>query len=803
MYGAYYAACLHEFGRALGKAAPRVVVLESGPFVLSEHVENLTNVGFVRRLVEQPLAGPASQEVAKESAAGREKGGSIVPHARCVGGKSPFWGGWAPRMSQADLEGDGVWPREVIRDLFQAGVAASEADDGYPFIEQEIGVSERTDFLQGTMQDVLLARSRASVEKVGDPTGSGVALEAPEEAPIAVQAKPPLSGLFSFDKFSSLPRLLEAIREDGQAAQDDDRRRRLFLVPNFNVLRVLVDRGVATGVEVAEIDLPATGVPADRGAPRVARAIRTLRINPGGMIVLAGNAVNSTRLALNSFPRPSALGPELMGRNLMVHVRSNHVWQLKRSALGLPADELLGNTALHIPGRARKNPRLNRRGRFHFQFYASANVPPGGESGPTSAEEYLYRLMPNFDRVQEVMEAQDDRTVALAIRTCGETFGDRTTPVPTTANISWMDVAPPGVADELFVDRKGSVVARVPRAFVHLAETAEDAAVRADQTAAAFQFIAELAQAPIAETGSRVDYATFIASSRKVRYVTGPNAADQDGIGTTYHECGTLWMGDSPASSVTDVHGRIHHVANVACVDQALFPTSDSANPVPTGLALARRAARATVRRYGTAPKPIVEPGFRSLFNGTLNGWKVADANNFFLIDTPEGPVLGAGVEGDRVALGVLWHEEVFGDFELRLQYRVFSPLANSGIFLRAPKPVGNLLAPGGFYATALEVQIDERGFHPERNAYGSALHRTGAVYGRIPSTRWAARRPILRGRDENVWNDMTIAVSSGDIRVSINGEVVTAGQHVGPSKGHIGLQCHTEVVQFRALRVK
>ncbi|HBL46895.1 MAG TPA: hypothetical protein DDZ90_26260, partial [Planctomycetaceae bacterium] len=31
MYGAYLAAKLHEFGQALGSAAPRIAVLESGP----------------------------------------------------------------------------------------------------------------------------------------------------------------------------------------------------------------------------------------------------------------------------------------------------------------------------------------------------------------------------------------------------------------------------------------------------------------------------------------------------------------------------------------------------------------------------------------------------------------------------------------------------------------------------------------------------------------------------------------------------------------------------------------------------
>ena len=65
------------------------------------------------------------------------------------------------------------------------------------------------------------------------------------------------------------------------------------------------------------------------------------------------------------------------------------------------------------------------------------------------------------------------------------------------------------------------------------------------------------------------------------------------GLGTTYHEAGTLWMGDSPATSVTDPFGRFHHVTNAYACDQSLFPTAGSVNPVLTGLTLAGRIIEA------------------------------------------------------------------------------------------------------------------------------------------------------------------------------------------------------------------
>ena len=50
-------------------------------------------------------------------------------------------------------------------------------------------------------------------------------------------------------------------------------------------------------------------------------------------------------------------------------------------------------------------------------------------------------------------------------------------------------------------------------------------------------------------------------------------------------------MGDDAASSVTNANGRLHHISNVYVGDQAAFPTVGSANPVLTGLTLARRLA--------------------------------------------------------------------------------------------------------------------------------------------------------------------------------------------------------------------
>ncbi|QCO00112.1 DUF1080 domain-containing protein (plasmid) [Azospirillum argentinense] len=265
-------------------------------------------------------------------------------------------------------------------------------------------------------------------------------------------------------------------------------------------------------------------------------------------------------------------------------------------------------------------------------------------------------------------------------------------------------------------------------------------------------------------------------------------------------------MGDDPGTSVTDVHGRFHHISNAYCADQALFPTAGSANPVPTGLALARKVARGITARHRSSSAQAVEDGFTLLYGGDRSDWSVAGADNFFQTRPGgEPPLISAGVEDDNPALGVLWHRaRQFGDFELRLQWRIFSPMANGGVFLRAPEPSGDLFAQGGFYARTLEVQIDERGFDPVANVFGSPQHRTGALYNRLPANRWAARAVSPRDGRPGFWNDLSVKVVGSEIEVRLNDEQVCRGQHGAElERGFIGVQCHTEVVQYRCIRIR
>lgn len=202
--------------------------------------------------------------------------------------------------------------------------------------------------------------------------------------------------------------------------------------------------------------------------------------------------------------------------------------------------------------------------------------------------------------------------------------------------------------------------------------------------------------------------------------------------------------GENPETSVTDVHGRFHHVANAYCADQSLFPTAGSANPVPTGLALARKVALGITKRY-QEEKPFEDKDgdFQSLFNGNFPGvWRSVGAANFTpLQPLGQPPIIEAGKAGADSVLGLLYYQpKQFKDFVLRLEWKAFSIRANSGIFLRIPDPTGKSL-DNSFYEACTEIQIDETGknYRDDRNPqsiFGDSVRRQAQFILLLPQHR-------------------------------------------------------------------
>jgi len=502
MFGGYCADKLYRLTKE-----KRTLVLEAGGFLIAEHYQNLPDIGLE---VPDPI-DPASDDAPRKLVWGMPWRGNtkFIGTPYCVGGKSLYWGGWCPRLTH-DILND--WPRDVAEYLRQ----------NYCHLEEQLGVSKPTDFIQGALYEAMMDSAKAVCPSI-------IGLTDVKPPPLAVSGSPPASGLFPFDKYSSLPLLISAIRDAIDEVSNDDGRRRLFLVPRAHVVKLHTSGTLIRRIACIEVFV--------NGQQRF------LKIKPGCAVVLALGAIESTRIALESFPTAANPAYEKMGRNLTVHMRSNTTVRIKRSAFETPGKRLFGKlqtAAFLVRGKTDD-------GHFHLQVTA-ADDPEG------NSDKLLFSMIPDIDQLEKILGAQDADFVAVTFRGCAETKGIKDQPIRNPAR-RWIDLS--SERDEF----------GFRRAFVNLAINAAEERLWEAMDKITNQLAHKLA--------NNDDTAIQIISS-----------TTRDGLGTTYHESGTLWMGDDPATSVTNKDGQFHHIANAYCVDQALFPRAGSANPALTGLTL-------------------------------------------------------------------------------------------------------------------------------------------------------------------------------------------------------------------------
>ena len=806
MYGGYCASKIYNLSKEkFNGRALRVLVLEAGAFLVPEHGQNIPDLG---------LNGPSEIDVSSGQnpgirnfvwGVGWRSNQNFVGQAYCVGGKSVFWGGWCPRLLPDDLRN---WPIEIQDYLTKVNaenpvgkrpISHETADKffekgdpltAYETVEYEIGVNPQDDFIfdpvdlvkESKLKDKegLLGADKIQVglnETLQFFLSSNAARISPEitdilPAPLAIQTQSFISGLFSLDKYSSVPALISVTRDDHRNPDITDLR--ISLVPNAHVVRLDCapsgESPIGTRL-VSNIVVKVNG------------ELKSLPISPFCQVVLAMSCIESTRLALESFSLESSLlkekGDELMGRNFMFHLRReiafkidrgkfsdfvSRVWPTRRLA------DVLQQASLHIQCKGEH-------GTYQYQLYAAVN-----KFGPDAN---LYRMIPDLDIQTKIADGFDDKTVSFVLRASGEVIGGRNAPFK-DPGFDYIDLAGDADFDSEFNHRRAWVQFKQPDS----SHTNDAIWNDIERTAIAIAKALDGGQVPL-----------------------DLDIQAKQGVGTTYHDSGTLWIGDDPNNSVTDVNGHFHHVTNAYCADQALFTTVGSANPVLTGLCLARKVAEDIVSRHGAySPHASDLTGFRIESLSPDRGWKTAPYNGIRLIGSDiieTNPDQG---------IGIYYLPEELEDFELSVEWKAFRTPAfpNSGILLRMPDPLtanfNNQAEFDAFYESSIEVQIDDLGKNFKRDRspqsiFGDSKYKTGAIYGVSASRQWASTVLAPDGHltAERYWNLYQISVKKDEITVRLNGKLVSKATLGAPkrSKGFIGFQFHTGRVQFRRLHIK
>ena len=813
----------------------RILILEGGSFVIPEHVQNMT------------FGDPTpSMRVPWEAHPGLNFAAAGLLYA--VGGRSLKWGGWSPELLHEGAKGDEMagWPGTVAAELKATYFHQSGG---------QIGVNSTNDFIFGPLHGALRARLFAGLTGAGAPASAMALNDLPEsplvrafrvqngvdpsdaelrsmldlpstdttpraqllnmlklEAPLGVEAHAE-AGDFPGNKFSATPLLTKASRlaanEADGAGPEADARKRLMIVDGCHVQELITETQGDNWVRVIGVRVIGPG---DKTVEYMLRPPQA--DGRQGIAVLAAGTIESTRIALTTFQQSLAgRAAQRIGQNLMCHLRSNFGMRIPITTYpGLP--KALAASALFIKGKTQ----INGKDRFfHLQITASA-----GSTALADSEAELFKKVPDLDSMEKLRLA-DDKSIALVLRGIGEMSPHNPDSHVTLTDQPPQDFFRPraqvSIGNAHDNDPNASQQTRDDNALWNVMDDFTEQVALIFANGQPFELLTKAQVIPMAATATAAD----------IRNAYPREGDRRDGLGTTHHEAGTLWMGDDVAQSVTNEYGRIHDTTNCYVAGPALFPTIGSPNPMLTGVAMARRTGQKLTDSVLSLAKIAPESGFTSLFDGSrasLSQWKLFGQGKF---DLRDGVIVARPFGG----LGLLAFPQGFNDFELRLQFFLDRVDDNSGVFVRFRNPIKPVPRRDGsgsdiykdlpFVAvdTGFEIQIDELalGNHDKGEPDGMDKKRTGAIYD-IPTTPgWIQQAFTGRVRQAklNAWNDYSIQVrkvAGGDLyTVYLNGELTTTytntdsyrgkPKSADPDSGWIGLQSHTGRVGFRNIRIK
>jgi hypothetical protein len=216
-----------------------------------------------------------------------------------------------------------------------------------------------------------------------------------------------------------------------------------------------------------------------------------------------------------------------------------------------------------------------------------------------------------------------------------------------------------------------------------------------------------------------------------------------------------------------------------------------------TDLAFRDIYVREIIENRYVLPADEQKEGFVPLFNGVnFEGW----TGNTIDYEVKNGEIVLNVDNGP--SHGNLYTQGEYKNFTFRFEFQL-TPGANNGLGIRAP-----LQGDAAYEGMELQILDDDAPIYSQLQPY--QYH--GSVYGIIPS-----KRGSLKPTGE--WNYEEVIVKDGDIKVILNGNVITEGNihtasrngtmdhrdHPGllRTTGHIGFLGHGSVVKFRNIRIK
>lgn len=217
------------------------------------------------------------------------------------------------------------------------------------------------------------------------------------------------------------------------------------------------------------------------------------------------------------------------------------------------------------------------------------------------------------------------------------------------------------------------------------------------------------------------------------------------------------------------------------------------------------------------ADRPEEQP--KAFIDGTGPGWEALSIDDFVSVNGDKDT--WSGKDGDirctGKPVGVCRTKKLYTNFELVAQWRHNKSAGNSGIFVWVPEDVLKDLKPGKLPSAGIEVQILDHGYKEQYEKKTKKKAESFTTNGDVfpvgkakmkpfpptsPSgSRSFPRKNLSKGVGE--WNHYYVRAINGEVRLWVNGEEVSGGNHIEPRTGYLCLESEGSPIDFREVRIR
>jgi hypothetical protein len=208
----------------------------------------------------------------------------------------------------------------------------------------------------------------------------------------------------------------------------------------------------------------------------------------------------------------------------------------------------------------------------------------------------------------------------------------------------------------------------------------------------------------------------------------------------------------------------------------------------------------------------------KAFIDGSGPDWKPLAFDDFVNVNGDKDTWTGkdGAIHCTGQPVGVCRTKKTYTNFELVAEWRHNKSAGNSGIFVWVPEALLADLKPGKLPRGGIEVQILDHGYTENVKKKGGktdGFTTNGDVFPvgtskmkPFPPTspngsRSFPRKNLSKGVGE--WNHYYVRAINGEIRLWVNGEEVSGGNHIEPCTGYLCLESEGSPIDFKNIRIR